>query len=178
MRLSSIAGLASLTLLTISNESPAIACSCKPLLPPSEAIEKADAVFTGEAVEIRLIKEWDSYGDEIHFTPSLYTRFEILGVWKGVDRQSVWIRTNPSIASCGSVFEVGRSYLVYAYWSEEHDVLSTGLCTRTARFSSERTPEDFAALPKPSYDLWNQRRERIAAALETGHSTVVDGDVP
>lgn len=170
----------------------AIACSCAEMPPPKEAVEEADAVFTGEVVEVRVIKQWqDIAGDkhldgggivfedeQIGYTPVLYTRFDVFGVWKGVDSKSVWVRSGYFGASCGYKFKVGGRYLVYGYWSEEDRVLATGYCTRTASLSGKDEPEDIALLPEPSYALSQKHRDRVAVELRTGKSIVVDGEMP
>lgn len=187
-----VGAVCSALLVAMLNGSPARACSCAEMPPPAEAIDGADAVFTGRVVEVRVIKEWKDISggqrlegggftfesEEIGYTPVLYTRFDVLGVWKGVDRKSVWVRSGYFNPACGYKFKVGGRYLVYGYWSEEHRVLATGYCTRTSPISMKEAPEDLDVLPEPSYEMAKKHRESVAAELKAGASTIIEGEIP
>jgi hypothetical protein len=55
-------------------------------------------------------------------------------LWKGVLPEEISIVTGRGNGDCGYRFEVGGSYLVYAYGSDESS-LSTNICQRTAKLS-------------------------------------------
>lgn len=117
----------------------ASACSCISPPPPEVALDKADAVFSGEVVEIteneRIIR---GYGNNIHF--------KVDKVWKGTDASEIVVTTGYGGGDCGISFEKGQQYLVYATLSDMYvkNALSTTICHRTTEISS--ATEDLNAL--------------------------------
>jgi hypothetical protein len=65
-------------------------------------------------------------------------------IWKGAHCGTVTVQTASDSAACGYSFEVGRTYLVYAF---KEGGLSTNICTRTRVI--EEASEDLAALGAP-----------------------------
>lgn len=97
------------------------ACSCLPPPPPAQAFAEADAVFMGKVVSFELT------GDA--YSPRL-AKFAVTKIWKGeLDAVSEILTANNS-AACGYYFQVGESYLIYAYKADDGK-LHTNLCTRT-----------------------------------------------
>jgi hypothetical protein len=76
---------------------------------------------------MQILQESGSYG--------VLVRFRVESVWKGKAFQEVTIFTGQGGGDCGYRFEVGESYLVYAYGSNEN--LSTNICQRTAPRSAD-----------------------------------------
>ena len=101
------------------------ACSCLEPGPPSEEMEKADAVFMGRVVSVSIVAE--VRGDVTH-VDSVITEFDVKTVWKGPVSQTTYINSG---GPCGIGFIEGVEYIVYAYHSDYRDGLGTGLCTRT-----------------------------------------------
>lgn len=102
----------------------AFACSCAQPGPPREEFQKADAVFSGQVIELK--KSPDTYSWE--------AMFYVLEAWKGITTRTVTVSSVPSGGMCGYEFEKGEEYLVYGYkW--DGDVLSTSLCTRTNKLT-------------------------------------------
>ena len=133
------------TLLLLATPAPAYACSCAP--PPSPSLERdrADAVFSGTALDVDTfaLPLLDQSGLPVRVT------FEVNGVWKGDLSQRVVVRTARDEAACGYDFTVGKDYLVYARKGE--DGLVTGLCDRTT--ARGNAAEDLAALGAPEPPL-------------------------
>ncbi|WP_339251114.1 hypothetical protein NSQ43_13860 [Sporosarcina sp. FSL W8-0480] len=108
----------------------AYACSCVMAPPPEEALDQADAVFTGEVVEIiengKLIR---GYGKTIHF--------KVNEVWKGIEGSEAVVTTGLHDGDCGLPFEKGKKYLVYASMSDMYvaNTLSTTICHRTTELA-------------------------------------------
>jgi hypothetical protein len=111
-----------------------LACSCD--LPPMNKTEeqlielerkKSKAVFVGEVIEIIVPKT--ASGEPAWFAE---VRFKVQRKWKGAVTEDVSVYTGNVCCICGYKFEVGESYLVYAYGT---DRLSTNICTRTAKLS-------------------------------------------
>ena len=97
------------------------ACSCYHV-PPEQAFEQSSAVFTGRVVGVTEVQQ-DGY-------PLYAVVFQWHAYWKGELNGQVVVFTSTSSAACGYSFEVGVTYLVYAYG--DHSVYSTDLCTRTS----------------------------------------------
>ena len=96
-----------------------MACSCGPVAPPSVALEGAAAVFSGEVTKI-----------DGNF-PAILT-FEVYRVWKGsVTATFVMMTRSLGAGDCGAPLEQGEAYLIYAYETDEHDLLAAWFCTRT-----------------------------------------------
>ena len=114
---------------------PAQACSCADPGSPSEAMEWADMVFTGQVSSMTINRE----SPVILSGADLVTvEFQASQVWKGPQRELLSVTTEWSEVSCGYEFEEGGRYLVYA--RDGH----TGFCTRTA--PTWMAIVDFAAL--------------------------------
>jgi hypothetical protein len=118
----------------------ALACSCAPLPPPQEARDQATAVFTGTVVSITP----DATGNYN------LVRFQLDRVWKGAKCRELVVSTGLSDLNCGYTFQVGQTYLVYAY--EDNSVrgarLNTNLCSRTRPVAEAN--EDLSALGEPT----------------------------
>ena len=103
---------------------PAIACSCVGFS-DAEAFERADVVFTGDAVERR---EPPRHAIRTSADPTTYV-FAVQAVHKGDATEMQEVVTALSGASCGLEAQVGRAYVVFAH--REGDGLTAGLCDGT-----------------------------------------------
>lgn len=106
-----------------------LACTCR--LPSPEltlrqqvinARNESRAVFSGKVLEIT----------ENNQTYSIAVRLKVERAWKGSLPAEIIIITGRGGGDCGSHFDLGESYLVYAYGSNESN-LSTNICRRTAK---------------------------------------------
>ena len=107
------------------------ACTCAPPNPNQSlkrqvtaALGESRAVFSGKVLEVRDDPEG----------LSLVVRLRVERSWKGSTGREVRIVTGRGGGDCGYRFEVGGSYLVYAYGSGAGG-LGTNICQRTARLS-------------------------------------------
>src|SRR5262245_59604866 len=94
-----------------------------------QAVEEADAVFSGEVIEI------------IPHLETKEVRFAVLESWKGVETAQVTVESpigesGGDRRECSFPFEVGKTYLVYA--SGKEDELQTNTCFRTNRLKRVR----------------------------------------
>ena len=110
----------------------AFACSCSPsLFGETEtqrieaAYEKAQAVFSGKVLKIKKSKSFNE----------LQVTFRVSETWKGATTERIVVTTESLCCSgCPYNFNVGKTYLVYAYtW--EGSALGTNQCTRTKKMS-------------------------------------------
>lgn len=109
------------------------ACSCIGPPPPREALQRADAVFSGVVVDASEVEHL------------LQVEIKVDKVWKGTIGERAAIRTPIQSSACGYSFESAKSYLVYAFKHDGH--LTTGLCSRTALL--EHAQEDINAFDEP-----------------------------
>ena len=146
------AGFLSFVLLMVRAGLPS-ACECPE--PPPAASAKAyvisTVIFMG-TVEERRIVEPPSHGGYLEF------RFRVLEDWKGAPSDTILIGTSPGGGMCGYPFEVGRTYVVYAWHADGYRYEFTSICDRTsvARYAladlmvlGEGTPRSGYSIPKP-----------------------------
>jgi hypothetical protein len=124
------------------NPAHASACSCAPQLPPAQAYQEKEIIFTGQAASV--MHPWEIPGigllsnlyaswPQLTMIPGFYqehTTFTVINSWKGVDTTSVTILTSIGNSMCGISFTSGQQYLVYAY-HEADGSLQTNMCSGT-----------------------------------------------
>ena len=79
---------------------------------------------------------------------AVVVKFRVKSTWKGRLTKRVSVSTGRGHGDCGYQFEVGQSYLVYAYGSDENS-LSTNICQRTARLSESAADIKLLGKGKP-----------------------------
>jgi len=103
------------------------ACSCE--LPQANstlkrlvktAHKKSQAVFVGRVMDV-----------VSHSELSVIVKIRVERSWKGNLPSEVTLATGQGGGDCGYKFEIGQSYLIYAYGPDEKR-LSTNICQRTA----------------------------------------------
>jgi hypothetical protein len=105
---------------------------------------KANIVFSGKVLNIR-VEGQDGPEDESWYRVNV---FQVGSVWKGMAQSEISIATagNP-FSSCDTSFEVGQSYLVYAFQSDNYtEPYAFGGCSRTTAL--EYAQEDLKTLGK------------------------------
>ena len=103
------------------------ACSCQTPGPPSKELERAAAVFMGEAASVREFPQ--IFGVSGNTDPTT-VRFKVKTVWKGAESHTRYVNTARNGASCGYTFIEGTEYVVY---SPNGSYVS--LCSRTRPLS-------------------------------------------
>ena len=120
-------------------------CSCRQPRTATDALQGADAVFTGHALSVRdtvLSPEAEGYRPSGHVAVLVVDR-----AWKGVEADTVAVI---SIEPCSFHFRPGGTYLVYAH--EEAGALQTGMCDRTAPLAAGgRVADDLRELGAPAW---------------------------
>lgn len=126
------------------------ACSCKLPPPPTEAYEKAQAVFTGTVTRLgqddTLYEEQTAYPGQrkyIRKENQLTAWVNVTKAWKGVSAATVKVNTAENDAVCGYPFVTGKDYLFYAA-AYAHGEFHVSLCSRTRLL--EAAGEDLQAL--------------------------------
>lgn len=132
-----VATLLAVTALTVDQE--ARACTCAPPPPPAQELERVDAVFAGQVVEITEVS-----GGRPETV--LVVRMAVDDVWKGDVVEVVEVRTNAQGGTCGYGFRAGRAELVYASVGDDGRFV-TSMCDRTAPLDDAHA--DLAALGEP-----------------------------
>lgn len=109
----------------------AAACSCMMPPPAEDALNEAEAVFSGEVIEvIENGKITSGYGKTVHF--------KVNEVWKGTNKSEMVVTTGNNDGDCGIPFVRGQKYLVYASTSDMYvtNTLSTTICNRTTELAN------------------------------------------
>ena len=128
--------------LVVVGATQALACSCVPPGPDSEAVKGADAVFTGSVAEIES-------GVDIGFDNVTWT-FSVDDVYKGDVGRSQDVRSHTQGPACGVIFKEEKRYAVFAY--ENRGNLVTDSCTNTRPLAEgkELDLEPVAAFEPPA----------------------------
>lgn len=131
---------------------------------PQDALVQTDAVFVGT---VTMVVPKD---DDMNRVVS----FDVDRSWKGVTTKSVSIGTARDSAACGIDFEAGKTYVVYAYESDEGG-LWAGLCSRTHEVVVEgiEADEDVMALGTTTITIADP--EPHQSAMASGAVTLVIG---
>lgn len=112
------------------------ACSCAGSGLPCQAFWSAEAVFSGEVEKISETSvDMSTSKDRKFIFQQNLVRFAVSEKFRGISGDSVEIITGRGGGDCGYKFEVGQSYLVYAYKNPKTGKLGTGICTRTQLLS-------------------------------------------
>lgn len=125
--------LISACFLTLAGfSSQALACSCIRQGSVCESYGNSNAVFIGEVLEMKDATK-DSPSEEIQWTPLKFT-FKVTEAFTGVESgKTVEVSTGRGGGDCGYRFEVGETYVVYAY--DNKGSFGTGICSRTRRLA-------------------------------------------
>lgn len=106
---------------------PCEACSCAtPAL--DQAAARSEAVFIGKALEVKWVPDPYDKSGAIGYKNAV--RFEVDRAYKGAETTQLIVNAGTGEASCGIDFKTGESYLVFAYETENHELV-TRLCSRT-----------------------------------------------
>ena len=136
MPILAVALAVNLLLALIFNVEEAHACSCVSGITPEESLQKSDAVFSGEVVEVDENFTPGSSGP--HLGP---VTFDIEESWKGVSEEPVVVHGYGYGPDCGIGFSVGDRYLVYAHRGGEvgDGPLETSICEGTKLLTDAET---------------------------------------
>jgi len=125
----------------LGNAGQVYACKCVVPGPPSEEMEKFDAVFAGRVVSIE--HSFDPNAATVGPGDRTTIGLEVSAVWKGAVHEDMYVTTPPTGGSCGFAFEEGREYILYAHDSPYDDGgYSVSICSRTALLSEAQADLD------------------------------------
>ncbi|WP_163100762.1 hypothetical protein [Peribacillus alkalitolerans] len=127
------------SMFIVAIPSPASACSCAERPSVESEFNRSKLVFSGVVKDIKENKSISGY-----ITKSVL--FEVSKTWKGTNESQIIIATGQGGGDCGYEFVKGIEYFVYANESSLYgdNVLSTGICDRTAELTS--ATEDLSIL--------------------------------
>lgn len=154
--------LSGCALLILSWQTPqqSQACTCLPPPPPARAVAEAAAVFVGQVISF---EEFPAQYERL-------ARFSVQRAWKGLSGEVDSIYTPFSEASCGYDFEVGETYLVYAF-IDERGRMMTHLCSRTRPASFAQTDlnylESFSLFPLAVGNYWHFENDKTESITDT-----------
>ncbi len=124
------------------------ACSCIGSGAPCQTFWNTEAVFSGEVKAITDFPVQFEGGGSAFVYQQKLVQFAVGEQFRGVSEDAVEVITGQGGGDCGFHFEVGQSYLVYAYKNQATGKLGTGICTRTQLLSKAAEDiEYFRSLP-------------------------------
>src|SRR5262245_57896186 len=136
------------------------ACSCIPPRPPAEAAAAADAVFLAKVIAF----------EEMPAQYERLARLEVGKIWKGRLDEADSVFTGLNSAACGYDFQVGGTYLIYAYRTEPGR-LWTGLCTRNNPIANAgedlKYLESFSLFPLAVGNAWEFAQNKNESIVDT-----------
>ena len=129
--------LVTTTLLLVFTPGRLLACTCSPIPPPDEAVERNAVVVAGRVVEILEVAD----GTSLPGFPQV--TLAVSAAWKGDLARSAVFGT---WGTCGFGFELGETYMVYTAPN-----LHAHICTRTGRLSSATEDLEYLGDPLVTY---------------------------
>lgn len=101
------------------------ACSCMPFPADLEkavaiAYARADVVFFGDALAM--------HNTALGILKQREVKFSVRDRWKGPIQDTMLVRTNIGEIACGYDFKKRKSYLMFAYWDKQRQLLTTSFC--------------------------------------------------
>lgn len=125
--------------LLIFSQYSVFACSCPTIGGIDQELKwklkELQAVFSGKVIEITKVPQ----------SRDISVKIEVKEIWKGRISLEVNITTPDHPGACGVLFEIGKSYLVFASRSDEGN-LTTGLCLNNREL--EKAAEELEILGK------------------------------
>ena len=117
-----------LVLIFLCQPQAAEACMCMPFPDDFEkavatAYARADVVFLGDVMAMRNTFLGSLRQSEVTFS--------VRDLWKGSSSDTTLVRTNIGEIACGYKFKERNSYLVFAYWDWQLQLLTTSFCDLT-----------------------------------------------
>ena len=114
-----------LVLIFLWPAEPAEACSCMAFPADTEkavamAYAQADVVFLGDITAMR--------NTSLGILRQREVTFSVRDRWKGSIADTTLVRTNIGEIACGYGFKKRNSYLVFAYWDQRRQHLTTSFC--------------------------------------------------
>lgn len=110
--------------------SSADACTCLPISTPYKAYQEARAVFAGKVVSSTDVPLTERVRDKTFTYVERRYRVAVTEWFKGAKTAEVEVSAGRTDSSCYVGFEVGETYLVYAY-GDSDAALHSEMCTRT-----------------------------------------------
>lgn len=108
----------------------ATACTCMPIPSPYKSLQQARAVFAGKIISATDVPFTQRIRDKTFTHYERSYRVAVTESFKGAKATEVEVNIGRTDSSCYVGFEVGESYLIYAY-GDSDAALGTHMCTRT-----------------------------------------------
>lgn len=127
-----LAGLVAVAFFLAPTDARACSCMAFPDDPDEAAavaLAMADVVFLGTAGGSKT---------RVWFVKRRQTAFVIETKWKGPDLDEITVESNIGEVACGFKFSKNRRYLVFSYWDESDEFVTTSFCDLTG-LESETT---------------------------------------
>ncbi|MBC7795857.1 MAG: hypothetical protein H7Z37_03180, partial [Pyrinomonadaceae bacterium] len=107
------------------------ACSCATPSPIYKDFKTANAVFAGKVISAKRVKRTVEDEGEKSEDEEMEYQFQVIEVFKNIKGKQVTINGGSVNSSCSREFDVGESYLIYAYGENENSLGASLACGRT-----------------------------------------------
>lgn len=107
------------------------ACSCATPSPIYKDFKTANAVFTGKVISAKRVKRIVEDESEESEDEEMEYQFQVIEVFKNIKGKQVTINGGLVNTSCFRKFDIGESYLIYAYGENENGLRASLGCGRT-----------------------------------------------
>ncbi|MGQ0602736.1 MAG: hypothetical protein ACT4QE_13710 [Anaerolineales bacterium] len=128
------------------------ACSCAMPGTPAQEFAQREAVFVGEVTGVRgavspSVAPWlfqiSRYFQGYQPPYGRVVSWRVIDSWKGVNTTTVDVQTGYGDADCGYGFQMGQTYLLYAYRGDAQSAVGNGwgtnICSRTTEIANATT---------------------------------------
>ena len=123
-------GLLAFVVYAVLGSGTAVACTCA--AHPEDvdkavalAYARADVVFIGDVTAVKR---------KLFSLPQTReTAFAVRKAWKGLSNSTALVRTAMGEIACGYKFDKPGKYLVFAYWDQQREMLTTNMCELTRK---------------------------------------------
>lgn len=144
----------------LGNFAQVLACSCAGTESVCESFSTADAVFVGKVTAAKeQRKEKNENGKEVLFA-SQEIYFQVSESFFGV-ADNTQVALSEGFTTCDYTFEIGETYLVYAYAYEK--TLTSNICSRTRRLFAAN--EDLPALRQLAKEITGTKISGVVGFL-------------
>src|ERR1700755_1131565 len=114
------------TAVLLGTPSVSFACKCAPPPEVAEALVQATAVFEAQVTQLNTTDT------------ELEVSMRVTRAWKGVDTETIRVRTRKDSAACGVDFAMGQVWVVYANQTTE----DAGIALQVLRCGRSRLAEE------------------------------------
>lgn len=158
----------------------AVACSCFPIPSPYKSVEGSRAVFVGKVLGEREAATSEGSDGRTYTVRDRVFRFAVEEAFKGKLGKEVEVNAGSADSMCTVGFDVGETYIVYAF-GESEAALRSSMCSRTKRLAGAESEVYYVramlkGVPEPRvYGTVTRYDNVLRDGRAASHLTAVEG---